>query len=101
MIVGYWFKIMPHYNAPAPNKAPNRARGRGNAATTISTACKIGSIGFKEQASRRLVDVPYCHIVMPAINNALRCVCKEKQEEARRGVTEEAQQRRDAPAEGF
>jgi hypothetical protein len=97
----YRSKITPHYNVLAPNKALKRAQGRGNAATTSSTACKIGSIGFKEQASRQLVDVPYCHIAMLEINNALRCVREEKQEEARRGVTEEAQQRRDAPAEGF
>ncbi len=32
-----------------------------------------------------MVDVPYCHIVTPAINDALCRTRKEKQEEARRG----------------
>jgi tRNA/tmRNA/rRNA uracil-C5-methylase (TrmA/RlmC/RlmD family) len=100
-VFGYRFKITPHYNAPVPNKAPKRARGRFDAATTSSTACKIGPIGFKEKASCRLVDVPYYHIATPAINDALRCVRKEKQEEARRGVAEEAQQGQDTPAEGL
>jgi hypothetical protein len=54
----YRSKIMLHYNAPVPNKAPIRAQSRGNAATTSRTACKIGPIGFKEKASRQLVDVP-------------------------------------------
>jgi tRNA/tmRNA/rRNA uracil-C5-methylase (TrmA/RlmC/RlmD family) len=95
----YRSKITPHYNVPAPNKAPIRAWSRGNAATTSSTACKNGPNGFKEKASCQLVDVPYCHIATPAINNALCQACKEKQEEARQGVAEEAWQGRDAPAQ--
>jgi hypothetical protein len=63
--------------------------------------CKTRPIGFKKKASRQLVDVPYCHIAMPAKNNALCCEQEEKQEEARRGVTEEAQQGQDTPAEGL
>jgi hypothetical protein len=62
---------------------------------------KIGPIGFKEKASCQLVDVPYYHIATPAINDALHCVHKEKQEEARWGVAEEAQQGQDNRAEGF
>jgi hypothetical protein len=57
---------------------PKRALGGGDAVMTSSTACKIGPIGFKKKASRRLVDVPYCHIATPAINNALCRACKEK-----------------------
>jgi hypothetical protein len=94
-------KIMPHYDVLAPNKVPKRARGRGNAKTTSSTACKIGSIGFKKKASCQLVDVPYCHIATLGIIDTLCCVRKEKQEEARQGIAEEAQQGRDAPAQGF
>jgi tRNA (uracil-5-)-methyltransferase len=100
-VLGYRSKTTPHYDALVPNKAPKRAQGRGNAAITSSTACKIGSIGFKKKASRRLVDLLYCHIAMPAINDALCRVRNKKQEEARRGVAEVAQQGRDAPAEGF
>jgi hypothetical protein len=51
-VLGYRSKITPHYDTLAPNKAPKKAQGRGNAATTSSTACKIGSIGFKKKASR-------------------------------------------------
>ncbi len=48
----YRSKITPHYDVPAPNKVPKRAQARGNAATTSSTACKIGPISFKKKASR-------------------------------------------------
>ncbi len=43
------------------------------------------------------MDVPYCNIATPAINNALCRARKEKQEEARWGVAEEARQGQDAP----
>ncbi|KAL3774521.1 hypothetical protein HJC23_004977 [Cyclotella cryptica] len=43
---------------------------------------EIGPIGFKEKASRRLVDVPYCHIATPAINTALEQIRNEKRMEA-------------------
>ena len=46
---------------------------------------EIGPIGFKEKASRRLVDVPYCHIATPAINNALEQIRRDKRAEAREG----------------
>ncbi len=84
-------KITPHYDVLAPNKAPKRAQGRGNAR----------SVGFKKKASCQLVDVPYCHIATLGIIDTLCCARKEKQEEARQGVAEEAQQGRDAPAQGF
>lgn len=45
----------------------------------------IGPIGFKEKASRRLVDVSYCHIATPAINNALEQVRAAKRAEAQEG----------------
>jgi hypothetical protein len=75
--------------------------GQGRCRNDEQYSNKIGPIGFKEKASCRLVDVPYYHITTPAINNALRCVHEEKQEEARWGVAEEAQQGQDNPAEGF
>ena len=49
-----------HYDAPVQKKALKRA--------TASN----GLVGFKEKASHRLVDVSYCHIAAPAINDALR-----------------------------
>ncbi len=95
----YRSKITPHYDVPAPNKALKRAQGRGNAATTSSTACKIGPIGFKKKASRQLMDVLNCHIATLEINNALCHAHKKQQEEARQVVAEEAWQGWDAPAE--
>ncbi len=84
-VFGYRSKITPHYDAPMQKKALKRARGNGDAATTSNVACEIGPIGFKEKSSHRLVDVPYCHIATPAINDALRRAREEKREEARRG----------------
>lgn len=58
-----------HYDAPVQKKALKRARdNNGDATTTASN----GLVGFKEKASHRLVDVSYCHIAAPAINDALR-----------------------------
>jgi tRNA/tmRNA/rRNA uracil-C5-methylase (TrmA/RlmC/RlmD family) len=71
-VFGYRSKITPHYDAPVQKRALKRARGNGDAAMTSNVACEIGPIGFKEEASCRLVDVPYCHITTPAINDALR-----------------------------
>ena len=68
-------------------KELKKARDNNVDATTTASniACEIGSIGFKEKASHRLVDVPFCHIATPAINDALRRIREEKREEARRG----------------
>ncbi|KAL7522684.1 hypothetical protein ACHAWX_007367 [Stephanocyclus meneghinianus] len=55
---------------------------------TINNSLKsyeIGPIGFKEKASRRLVDVPYCHIATPAINTALEQIRNDKRTEAIEG----------------
>ena len=59
-------------------KALKRARdNNGDATTTASNiACKIELVGFKEKASHRLVDVSYCHIATPAINDVLRRICE-------------------------
>ena len=84
-VFGYRSKITPHYDAPMQKKALKRARDNCDAATTSNIACEIGPIGFKEKASHRLVDVPYCHIATPAINDALRQIREDKREEARRG----------------
>eukprot|EP00956_Cyclotella_meneghiniana_P013591 scaffold19737_cov27-Cyclotella_meneghiniana.AAC.2 len=46
---------------------------------------EIGPIGFKQKASRQLVDVPHCHIATPAINKALTQIRNEKRTEAREG----------------
>jgi tRNA/tmRNA/rRNA uracil-C5-methylase (TrmA/RlmC/RlmD family) len=54
--------------------------------TTTSMPGEIGPIGFKEKASHRLVDVPYSHIAIPEINDALHRLREEKREEARRGL---------------
>jgi 23S rRNA (uracil1939-C5)-methyltransferase/tRNA (uracil-5-)-methyltransferase len=80
-------QITPHYDAPIQKKELKKARDNNVDATTTASniACEIGSIGFKEKASHRLVDVPFCHIATPAINDALRRIREEKREEARRG----------------
>jgi tRNA (uracil-5-)-methyltransferase len=85
-VFGYRSKITPHYNVPMQKKVPKRAWGNCNAITLSNIACEIGPIGFKEKASLRLVDVPYCHIAMPEIIDALRRTREEKQEEARWGL---------------
>ena len=78
-VFGYRSKITPHYDAPM------KKRGRKNKETYQGIPCEIGPIGFKEKASRRLVDVPYCHIATPAINEALARVRDETREAAREG----------------
>jgi tRNA/tmRNA/rRNA uracil-C5-methylase (TrmA/RlmC/RlmD family) len=82
-VFGYRSKITPHYDAP--KRANKRAQDDGDT-TTTGNACEIGPIGFKEKASHRLVDVPYCHIATPKINDALDRLREEKREEARRGL---------------
>eukprot|EP00579_Thalassiosira_antarctica_P001240 CAMPEP_0201872862 /NCGR_PEP_ID=MMETSP0902-20130614/5481_1 /ASSEMBLY_ACC=CAM_ASM_000551 /TAXON_ID=420261 /ORGANISM="Thalassiosira antarctica, Strain CCMP982" /LENGTH=632 /DNA_ID=CAMNT_0048399271 /DNA_START=157 /DNA_END=2056 /DNA_ORIENTATION=- len=83
-VFGYRSKITPHYEAPMRKKEWKNAQNNGDAAA--SKSCEIGSIGFKEKASRRLVDVPYCHIATPAINDALVQIREDKREEARQGL---------------
>lgn len=79
-IFGYRSKITPHYDAPIKKKGR-----RSNSNAMAGTSCEMGPIGFKEKASRRLVDVPYCHIATPAINEALTRVREDKINEARDG----------------
>jgi 23S rRNA (uracil1939-C5)-methyltransferase/tRNA (uracil-5-)-methyltransferase len=79
-IFGYRSKITPHYDAPIKKKGR-----RSNSNAMAGTSCEMGPIGFKEKASRRLVDVPYCHIATPAINEALTRLREEKINEARDG----------------
>jgi len=79
----YRSKITPHYDAPMKKK---RRQKQNHDDPPASKICEIGPIGFKEKASRRLVDVPYCHIATPAINTALDKVREEKREEARQGL---------------
>jgi hypothetical protein len=81
-VFGYRSKITPHYDTLMQKKVLKRARGNGDATTASNIACKLGPMGFKEMASRQLVDMPYCLIAMPVINDALRDTRKEKQEEA-------------------
>eukprot|EP00804_Cyclotella_cryptica_P001214 CCRYP_012718-RA/>CCRYP_012718-RA protein AED:0.06 eAED:0.06 QI:212/1/1/1/1/1/4/338/500 len=73
-VFGYRSKITPHYEAPIKKKD----KDSGNSLKSY----EIGPIGFKEKASRRLVDVPYCHIATPAINTALEQIRNEKRMEA-------------------
>lgn len=80
-IFGYRSKITPHYDAPI-----KRRRRNANNEGADSKKCEIGPIGFKEKSSRRLVDVPQCHIATPAINDALVRIRNEKREEARQGL---------------
>jgi len=83
-VFGYRSKITPHYDAPIKKKGRRRAQNNGD--TAVSKVCEIGPIGFKEKASRRLVDVPYCHIATDAINDALAQIREDKREEARQGL---------------
>lgn len=82
-VFGYRSKITPHYDAPIKKKGRRKAQNTGDQASKV---CEIGPIGFKEKASRRLVDVPHCHIATPAINDALVKVRDDKREEARQGL---------------
>ncbi|EED89971.1 predicted protein, partial [Thalassiosira pseudonana CCMP1335] len=66
-VFGYRSKITPHYDV------------------ITNKSCEIGPIGFKEKASRRLVDVPYCHIATPDINTALSKVREETRDKAVQG----------------
>jgi tRNA/tmRNA/rRNA uracil-C5-methylase (TrmA/RlmC/RlmD family)/predicted GIY-YIG superfamily endonuclease len=79
-IFGYRSKITPHYDAPMKKKGKKNKDGSYD-----GIPCEIGPIGFKEKASHRLVDVPYCHIATPAINEALARVRDETRKEAREG----------------
>ena len=72
-IYGYRSKITPHYDAPLKKKSQPRE-------------CTIGPIGFKEKASHRIVDVPYCHIATSTINHALRTIRDNAREQARLGL---------------
>ena len=63
----YRSKITPHYEAPKNRDG------------------LIDAIGFKQKASRRLVDVPYCHIATENINEKLTDVREAKFAEAREG----------------
>lgn len=67
----------PHYEAPEKKK--------DKVTNNSLKSYEIGPIGFKEKASRRLVDVPYCHIATPAINMALEQIRSEKRIEASEG----------------
>ena len=79
-VFGYRSKITPHYDAPMKKKGKKNKDG-----SYAGIPCEIGPIGFKEKASRRLVDVPYCHIATPDINEALARVRDETRENAREG----------------
>ena len=83
-VFGYRSKITPHYEAPIKKRGRRKALTSGD--TAMSKLCEIGPIGFKEKASRRLVDVPSCHIATPAINDALVQVRDNKREDARKGL---------------
>lgn len=63
----YRSKITPHYEQPEKD-GPNKY--------------KIGNIGFKQKASRHLVDVDYCHIATEAINERLATLREERRDEA-------------------
>ena len=78
-VFGYRSKITPHYDAPLRTK---RRRTPDEIAKDATKEYEIGSIGFKEKNSRRLVDVPYCHIATPAINTALEKVRDETRAKA-------------------
>jgi tRNA (uracil-5-)-methyltransferase len=69
----------PHYEAPI------KKRDKTTIDPDSPPSLEIGPIGFKEKASRRLVDVPYCHIATPAINQALEQIRNDKRTEAREG----------------
>lgn len=79
-VFNYRSKITPHYDAPLKKKGRKNKDGGYQ-----GIPCEIGPIGFKEKASRRLVDVPYCHIATPDINKALARVRDETREAAREG----------------
>jgi tRNA (uracil-5-)-methyltransferase len=66
----YRSKITPHYEAPIQ---------------IANASFEIQEIGFKQKNSRRLVDVPYCHIATEAINEKLDHLRHEKRNEALRG----------------
>ena len=71
-IWNYRSKITPHYEAPVKNPDGNSYR--------------ITEIGFKKKSSRRIVDVPYCHIATEAINSRLTDLRMEKRDEAASGT---------------
>lgn len=78
-VFGYRSKITPHYDAPL-------RKGPKNMQSSPGISCEIGPIGFKEKASHRLVDVPFCHIATTSINDALVHIREEKRKEARQGL---------------
>lgn len=88
-VFGYRSKITPHYEAPMRKKEWKKAIQHiqpNGELDAVDKICEIAEIGFKEKASRRLVDVPQCHIATPAINTALTQLREDKREEARQGL---------------
>lgn len=81
-VFGYRSKITPHYDAPLRSK---RRKSPEEVEALAKKSYEIGPIGFKEKSSRRIVDVPFCHIATPAINDALEKIRNEKREEAKAG----------------
>lgn len=77
-IWNYRSKITPHYEAPLKKR-------RRNQEVFNNVTCQIREIGFKEKASRRLVDVPYCHIATEAINDHLTQVREDIRQDALEG----------------
>ena len=75
----YRSKITPHYEAPL------KKRRRRNQEVLTNVTCEISEIGFKQKASRRLVDVPYCHIATEAINDHLTRVREDIRQDALEG----------------
>jgi len=67
----YRSKLTPHYERP-------KKLSEGS--------YEIGTIGFKEKSSRRLVDVPYCPIATEAINEELVKLREIKRQEALHGT---------------
>ena len=66
----YRSKITPHYEAPTKI-------GEGS--------YQIREIGFKVKNSRKLLDVPYCHIATEAINEELTVVRATRRQDAFEG----------------
>jgi tRNA (uracil-5-)-methyltransferase len=60
-IWNYRSKLTPHYDAPKKQKQ--------DSLTTSTTIYEIGPMGFQQQSSRQLIDVPYCPIATEAINH--------------------------------
>ena len=78
-VFGYRSKLTPHYEAPLE--------------IGLDTY-RLDAIGFQQSSNRQLVDVPFCPIATPAINEALKVTREKLHEQAQMGLLNKKKKKR-------